>query len=46
MFMTDTIETFQEPLPDNIEIITVAPIFAEAIRSIHERTSVSMLFQQ
>jgi len=46
MFMTDTIETFLEPLPDNVEIITVAPIFAEAIRSIHERTSVSMLFQQ
>lgn len=46
MFMTDTIETFQEPLPENAEIISVAPIFAEAIRSIHERTSVSQLFQQ
>jgi len=46
MFMTDTIETFHEPLPENAEIISVAPIFAEAIRSIHERTSVSQLFQQ
>ena len=44
MFMTDTIESFEEPLPDNIEIVPVAPIFAEAIRSIHERTSVSQLF--
>ena len=46
LFMTDTIETFHEPLPENAEIISVAPIFAEAIRSIHERTSVSQLFQQ
>jgi ribose-phosphate pyrophosphokinase len=46
MFMTDTIETFEEPLPDNIEIVGVAPFFAEAIRSIHERTSVSQLFDE
>ena len=44
MFLTDTIESFEDPLPDNVEVVTVAPIFAEAIRSIHERTSVSMLF--
>lgn len=44
MFMTDTIETFEEPLPANMEIVGVAPIFAAAIRSIHDRTSVSMLF--
>lgn len=44
MFMTDTIESFEEPLSDNFEILPVAPIFAHAIRSIHERTSVSQLF--
>ena len=44
MFMTDTIEAPVEPLCDKIEIISVAPLFAQAIRSIHDRTSVSMLF--
>lgn len=44
MFMTDTIETALEPLPPNIEVVSVARLFAEAIRSIHDRTSVSMLF--
>ena len=44
MFVTDTIETPVEPLADNISVISVSTIFAEAIRSIHERTSVSMLF--
>lgn len=45
MFLTDTIETFEDPLPDNIELVGVAPLFAQAIRSIHERTSVSQLFR-
>lgn len=44
MFITDTIESPIEPLPENISVITVAPLFAEAIQSIHDRTSVSMLF--
>jgi ribose-phosphate pyrophosphokinase len=44
MFLTDTIETFEEALPANIEVVTVAKLFANAIRSIHERTSVSSLF--
>jgi len=44
MFLTDTIEQQVEPLPPNVEVVTVAPLFAAAIRSIHERTSVSMLF--
>ena len=44
MFMTDTIEAPVEPLGDKIELISVAPLFAQAIRSIHDRTSVSMLF--
>ena len=44
MFVTDTIEYAFEPLPETVEVVPVAPVFAQAIRSIHERTSVSMLF--
>lgn len=44
MFMTDTIESPVEPLCEKIEVISVANLFAKAIRSIHDRTSVSMLF--
>lgn len=44
MFITDTIESSFDPLPPNLEVVSVAPLFAEAIRSIHDRTSVSMLF--
>ncbi len=44
MFITDTVEKSVEPLPANISIISVAELFAQSIRSIHERTSVSSLF--
>lgn len=44
MFITDTIETFPDPLPECFTVVSVARQFAEAIRSIHDRTSVSMLF--
>ena len=44
MFITDTIENHAEPLPANMSVVSVAPLFARAIRSIHDRTSVSMLF--
>ena len=44
LFVTDTIETPFETPPENIEVISVARLFARAIRSIHDRTSVSMLF--
>jgi len=46
MFMTNTIEAQIDPLPENIEIISVAHSFAAAIRSIHDRTSVSTLFPE
>jgi len=46
MLITDTIETAFEPLPENVEVVSVAPLFANAIRSIHERTSVSQLFPE
>lgn len=44
LFVTDTIETSQERPPANIEVISVASMLARAIRSIHDRTSVSELF--
>lgn len=46
MFITDTIEIPREPFPENISVITVAPLFAQAIRSVHDRTSVSNLFPE
>ena len=46
MFITDTIESSFDPLPHNLEVVSVAPLFAQAIRSIHDRTSVSMLFPE
>jgi ribose-phosphate pyrophosphokinase len=46
MFITDTIECQLDPYPDNITVVTVAPLFAQAIRSVHDRTSVSNLFPE
>lgn len=46
MFITDTIESSFDPLPPNVHIVSVAKLFAAAIRSIHDRTSVSMLFPE
>lgn len=44
LFITDTIESSFDPVPPNIDVVSVAALFAAAIRSIHDRTSVSMLF--
>lgn len=44
LFITDTIEPHNDPLPHNITVVSVARLFAEAIQSIHDRTSVSQLF--
>jgi len=44
LFVTDTIEAVQDPLPPNVSVISVANLFAKSIRSIHDRTSVSSLF--
>lgn len=44
LFITDTIEASRETPPDKVEVISVAPLFAKAIRSIHDRTSISQLF--
>lgn len=42
--ITDTIPLEKDKKIDKIEIVSVAPIFAEAIRRIHENESVSILF--
>ncbi len=42
---TDSVETQPEEHCDTIEIVSVAPLFGEAIRRIHERESISVLFQ-
>ncbi|MDX2037798.1 MAG: ribose-phosphate pyrophosphokinase [Isosphaeraceae bacterium] len=44
MVMTDTIGYRFEELPPNVTVVSVAPLFAEAILSIHRRESVSRLF--
>jgi ribose-phosphate pyrophosphokinase len=44
LFITDTVETQPVPLPDKVEVISVAALFGEAIRRIHRRESISILF--
>ena len=46
MFITDTVEMRLDPFPENVSVVTVAPLFAQAIRSVHDRTSVSNLFPE
>jgi ribose-phosphate pyrophosphokinase len=44
LFVTDTIETQPEPFGPKIELVSTAPLFAEAVRRIHDRESISSLF--
>jgi ribose-phosphate pyrophosphokinase len=44
LFVTDTVETDPPVRPACAEIVSVAPLFAEAIRRIHHRDSISVLF--
>jgi ribose-phosphate pyrophosphokinase len=44
LVITDTLEHRFEPLPKIATVVSAAPLFAKAIRSIHEQTSVSSLF--
>ena len=44
LVLTDTIGYRSEPLPPNCKVVSVAPLFARAILSIHRRESVSRLF--
>jgi ribose-phosphate pyrophosphokinase len=45
LFITDTVETQPVDLPDKVEVISVAALFGEAIRRIHRRESISILFE-
>lgn len=44
LFVTDTVETQPVALGPQIEVVSVAPLFGEAIRRIHNRESISVLF--
>ena|SRR5215469_16505649 len=44
LLMTDSIETQPVKFSPKVEVVSVAPLFGEAIRRIHNRESVSVLF--
>jgi ribose-phosphate pyrophosphokinase len=44
LIVTDSIETQPVELSPKVSVVSVAPLFAEAIRRIHRRESISVLF--
>jgi ribose-phosphate pyrophosphokinase len=44
LLTTDTVENHPVALTEKIEVVSVAPLFGEAIRRIHNRESISVLF--
>jgi ribose-phosphate pyrophosphokinase len=44
LFTTDTIETQPVTFSEKVRVVSAAPLFAEAIRRIHHRESISGLF--
>jgi ribose-phosphate pyrophosphokinase len=44
LVVTDSIETQPVVLSQKVEVVSVAPLFGEAIRRIHNRESISVLF--
>src|SRR6266511_2283250 len=44
LFLTNTVEPQASRLPAKLEVVSVAPLFGEAIRRIHQRESISVLF--
>ena len=44
LLVTDSIETQPVALSPKVEVVSVAPLFGEAIRRIHDRESISSLF--
>ena len=46
LIVTDSIETQPVELSAKVAVVSVAPLFAEAIGRIHRRESISVLFQE
>jgi ribose-phosphate pyrophosphokinase len=46
LIVTDSIETQPVELSEKVTVISVAPLFAEAISRIHRRESISVLFRE
>ncbi|MHB8898573.1 MAG: ribose-phosphate diphosphokinase [Thermoguttaceae bacterium] len=46
LLVTDTIETQPEEFSSKVEVVSVAALFGEAIRRIHDRRSISVLFEK
>jgi ribose-phosphate pyrophosphokinase len=46
VIVTDTVEGQPHPLGGRIEVVSVAGLFAEAIKRIHGRESISVLFRE
>jgi ribose-phosphate pyrophosphokinase len=46
VIVTDSVESHPVPLGERVHVISVAPLFAEAIRRIHGRESISVLFRE
>lgn len=44
LFVTNTVETCPYTISPKVEVVSVAPLFGEAIRRIHSRESISVLF--
>ncbi len=44
LFCTDTVENQPVRFSDKVEVVSVAPLFGEAVKSIHYRKSISVMF--
>jgi len=45
LLITDTVETQPVAFSPKVEVVSVAPLFGEAIKRIHNRESISVLFR-